>query len=211
MVHADSEVAATDAAVVAVGSQARRLIIADLSHAPATHPASEMNARMLRVIPRMTYVLGTVTPYPAAPGEPDTGVRDTIKFSGVMIVTDSSTMKDSTASAGVHPAAFGAFPRLFTLVRDAHLLELREAVRRATSTPAAVYQIQERGFIRENYFADLVVFDPQTISDRATFEKPNQYPVGIEYVIVNGVVELTPRGLTGSRAGSRLLRRSAGR
>ena len=55
------------------------------------------------------------------------------------------------------------------------------------------------------------MFDPQTISDRATFEKPNQYAVGIEYVIVNGVVELTPRGLTGSRAGSRLLRRPASR
>jgi N-acyl-D-amino-acid deacylase len=211
MVHADSEVAATDDAIVAVGSQARRLIIADLSHAPASHPASEMITRILRVIARMTYVLGTMTPYPPAPGEPDTAVRETMKFGGTMIVTDSGTMKDSTAAAGVHPAAFGAFPRLFALVRDAHLIELREAVRRATSTPATLYQIQERGFVRENYFADLVVFDPQTISDRATFEKPNQYAVGIEYVIVNGVVELTPRGLTGSRAGSRLLRRPASR
>ena len=211
MVHADSEAAATDEAMVAVGAQARRLIIADLSHALSNHPASEITARMLRVIARMTYVLGTVTPYPSAPGEADAAVQEIMKFSGALIVTDSGTMRDSTAEAGVHPAAFGAFPRLFALVRDAHLLELREAVRRTTSTPATLYQIQERGFVRENYFADLVVFDPQTISDRATFEKPNQYPAGIEYVMVNGVVELTPRGVTGSRAGSRLLRRPPSR
>ena len=211
MVHADSEAAATDAAMVAVGSQARRLIIADLSHAQSNHPASEITARMLRVIAQMTYVLGTLTPYPPSRGEADAAVQEIMKFSGALIVTDSRTMKDSIAETGVHPAAFGAFPRLFALVRDAHLLELREAVRRATSTPATLYQIQERGFVRENYFADLVVFDPQTISDRATFEKPNQYPAGIEYVIVNGVVELTPRGVTGSRAGSRLLHRPASR
>jgi len=205
MVRADSDVAATDDAMVAVGSRARRLIIADLSHSPATHPAAELIARILRVIPRMTYVLGTVTPYPPASGEADTAVRETVKFGGALVVTDSGTAKDSTAAAGLHPAGFGAFPRLFALVRDAHLIELREAVRRATSTPATLYQIEQRGYIRENYFADLVVFNPQTISDRATFEKPSQYPVGIEYVIVNGVVELTPRGLTGSRAGSRLV------
>jgi len=77
--------------------------------------------------------------------------------------------------------------------------------------PASVFQIQQRGIIREGYYADLVVFDARTVADRATFEQPNQYPTGIDYVIVNGVVTLTPKGLTGSRPGTRLLHRPPGR
>ena len=149
--------------------------------------------------------VGTLTPYASAKGESDAAIRQALRFGGTLVVTDAQTMKDSTRAADTQPAAFGAFPRLFALARDAQVTELRDAIRRVTSTPATLYQLQQRGYIRENYFADLVVFDPQTIADRATFEKPNQYPVGIDYVIVNGVVELTPRGTTGARAGSRLV------
>src|SRR4029077_18595450 len=92
------------------------------------------------------------------------------------------------------PAAFGAFPRLLgQLSRDEHLVDFREAIRRNTSGVASVFRIAQRGIIRENYFADLVVFDPRTIADRATFEQPNQYPAGIDYVLVNGVVVVTPK------------------
>ena len=76
---------------------------------------------------------------------------------------------------------------------------------------ASIFQIAQRGIIRENLFADIVVFDERAIADRATFEKPNQYPAGIEYVIVNGVVALSPKGLTGSRPGSRLVHGAATR
>ena len=71
---------------------------------------------------------------------------------------------------------------------------------------ASIFQIPQRGIIRENYFADIVVFDERAIADRATPDKPNEYPAGIDYVIVNGVVASTPKGLTGSRPGHRLTR-----
>ncbi|HTI42898.1 MAG TPA: amidohydrolase family protein [Vicinamibacterales bacterium] len=204
MIHSDSTIAASDDALVSVGSQVRRLIVADISHAPG-QAVAEMVARLSRAIARNVPAVGTLTPYASAKGESDAAIRQALRFGGTLVVTDAKTMKDSTSAADTQPAAFGAFPRLFALARDAQVTELRDAIRRVTSTPATLYQLQQRGYIRENYFADLVVFDPQTIADRATFEKPNQYPVGIDYVIVNGVVELTPRGITGARAGSRLV------
>ena len=90
-------------------------------------------------------------------------------------------------------------------MRDEKVFELNEAVRRMTSLAASQFNIPRRGILREGFYADVVVFDPATIIDRATFEKPHQYPVGIEYVIVNGVVTVTPKGHTGARAGRRLL------
>jgi hypothetical protein len=204
MIHADSAIADSEEALVSIGSQVRRLIIADVSNA-SNRPLSDAIARMTRVIARQVPVVGTLTPYAPTPGDSETALRDALRFGGSLVVTDSATMKDSTAPADTHPAAFGAVPRLLALARVAHVTELRDAIRRVTSTPATLYQLQQRGYIRENYFADLVVFNPETIADRATFDKPNQYPVGIEYVIVNGVVEVTPRGITGARAGSRLV------
>ena len=189
---------------MAVGGHAHRIVIAGLSRAPADHPASEMIGRMLRAAPRNVYVYGTMTPYALAAGEPETAVRETAKFGGVLIGTDTAAVRASSTPADTAPAAFGAFPRLVgPYVRDG-VLELREAIRRATSVPASVFQIQQRGIIRENYYADLVIFDARTVADRATFEQPNQYPTGIDYVIVNGVVTMTPRGLTGSRPGHAL-------
>jgi N-acyl-D-amino-acid deacylase len=101
----------------------------------------------------------------------------------------------------------GAFPQLLgRMVRDEHLMELKEAIRRSTSLPATVFNVPQRGILRENYFADIVVFDPATIADRSTSAEPNQYPTGIDYVLVNGVVTITPRGRTGARPGYGLLR-----
>jgi N-acyl-D-aspartate/D-glutamate deacylase len=61
--------------------------------------------------------------------------------------------------------------------------------------------IGERGLLRERYFADIVVFDPATVKDTATYEQPHQYPIGIEHVVVNGVPVVDPKGLTGARPG----------
>jgi N-acyl-D-amino-acid deacylase len=106
-----------------------------------------------------------------------------------------------------HPRAYGTFPRVLgRYVREQKVIEVREAVRRMTSLAAAQYKIRLRGIIRQGYYADLVVFDAARVVDMATYEKPHQYPVGIDYVIVNGVVTITPKGHTGARAGRRLLR-----
>jgi N-acyl-D-aspartate/D-glutamate deacylase len=99
------------------------------------------------------------------------------------------------------------FPRVLGhYVREQHVIELREAVRRMTSVPAGQFKIAQRGLLRQGFHADVVVFDPQTVGDRATYEKLYEYPAGIDYVIVNGVITVTPKGHTGARAGRRLVR-----
>ncbi len=88
-----------------------------------------------------------------------------------------------------HPRLYGTFPRVLgRYVRDEGLLSLEEAVRRMTSLPARTFRLADRGEVREGAWADLVVFDPDTIADTATYEEPRQYPRGIAAVIVNGQV-----------------------
>jgi len=90
-----------------------------------------------------------------------------------------------------HPRTYGTFPRLLGhYVREQGLLSLEEAVAKMTSRPAAKLGLRDRGRIAPGLAADLVVFDPNTIADRATYQHPHQYPAGIHYVIVNGILEL---------------------
>jgi N-acyl-D-amino-acid deacylase len=90
-----------------------------------------------------------------------------------------------------HPRWYGTFPRVLGLYsREKGILELEEAIRKMTSMPAKRIGLPKRGQIEMGWFADLVVFDPETIIDRATFQEPHQYPVGIEWVLVNGQIAL---------------------
>lgn len=136
-------------------------------------------------------------------------IRTAMQYGVVMFGTGTAAMRPA-GEAGEprpHPAAYGTFPRVLgRYVREQHVLELPEAVRRMTSLPAGQFNIAQRGLLRPGFYADVVVFDPQTVSDRATGETLHQYPIGIEYVIVNGVITVTPKGHTGARAGRRLIR-----
>jgi len=86
-----------------------------------------------------------------------------------------------------HPRAFGTYPRIFRrYVREKKVLTLEEAVKKCTSVPASRLGLKDRGVLAPGKVADLVVFDPLTIEDRATYEEPRQYPAGIHYVFVNG-------------------------
>jgi N-acyl-D-amino-acid deacylase len=90
-----------------------------------------------------------------------------------------------------HPRAYGNFARLLgKYVREEKLLPLEKAIRKLTNLPAANLGLDRRGLLRQGYFADVVVFDPKTIIDRATYEKPHQYAVGVRHVFVNGVAVL---------------------
>jgi len=101
-----------------------------------------------------------------------------------------------------HPRGYGTFARLLGMyVRDEQVISLEEAVRRLTSLPAANLGIRRRGSLQAGFFADVVVFDPATIADRATFEKPHQYAVGVQHVFVNGEAVLLNGGPTGARPG----------
>ena len=87
-----------------------------------------------------------------------------------------------------HPRAYGNFARVLGLyVREQKLLPLEAAVRKLTHLPATNLGLEGRGLLREGYFADVVVFDPKTVIDRATYETPHQYAVGVRHVLVNGV------------------------
>src|SRR5207249_4635510 len=104
-----------------------------------------------------------------------------------------------------HPRAYGNFARLLgKYVREERLLSLTEAIRKLTHLPATNLGLDRRGLLREGYFADVVVFDPQTIADRATYEKPHQYAVGVRHVFVNGVQVLKDGEHTGAKPGRAL-------
>lgn len=107
-----------------------------------------------------------------------------------------------------HPRNFGTFPRVLGVyVREAGVLRLEDAVRKMTSLNAAKLGIPDRGLLRPGQFADLALFDPDKVIDRATYEQPFQYPEGIEYVVVNGQVVLERGKPTGAKPG-RAVRRA---
>jgi dihydroorotase/N-acyl-D-amino-acid deacylase len=88
-----------------------------------------------------------------------------------------------------HPRHFGTYPRVLgKYVREEGVMSFEEAVRKMTSFPAQRYGILDRGLLRPGMYADITLFDPATVIDKATFEEPHQYPVGMPYVVVNGKV-----------------------
>jgi N-acyl-D-amino-acid deacylase len=102
----------------------------------------------------------------------------------------------------VHPRAYGSFARLLgKYVRDEHVISLAEAVRRLSALPADNLSLRDRGHLAPGYFADVVVFDPATIRDVATFAKPHQYAIGVRDVFVNGVAVLRAGTHTGAKPG----------
>ena len=101
-----------------------------------------------------------------------------------------------------HPRAYGNFARLLgRYVRDEAVIPLEEAIRRLTSFPAENLKLERRGRLAPGYYADVVVFDPATIQDRATYERPHQYATGVRHVFVNGVAVLRDGEHTGATPG----------
>ena len=128
----------------------------------------------------------------------------------VMIGSDASAMAvDGLLAKGhPHPRTFGTFPRVLgKYVREEKVLQLEEAVYKMTGMPAARLKLWDRGLIRPGNKADLVCFDPDKIIDTATFDDPCQYPEGINWVMVNGVMAIEGGKHTGRIAG-KVLRRA---
>jgi len=128
-----------------------------------------------------------------------------------MIGTDSSArcFEGPTKQGKPHPRGFGTFPRLLgKYVREERLLSLTVAVHKATALAARTFGLSGRGMLKVGNFADIVVFDPEAIGDRATFEDPFQEPEGIAYVLVNGTAALWEGEVSGGCRG-KVLRRSS--
>jgi N-acyl-D-amino-acid deacylase len=125
----------------------------------------------------------------------------------VSIGSDAASMATEGAflKASTHPRAYGNVPRLLgKYVREEQVLPLEDAIYRLSGLPATNLGLDKRGFLRPEYFADVVIFDPKTIADRATFEKPHQYSVGVRDVLVNGVPVLKNGDHTGATPGRAL-------
>ena len=140
-------------------------------------------------------------------------VRRIMRHHLQMVGTDSgsSTTSGYMRRGKPHPRGYGTYPRILgRYVRELGVLRLEEAVRKMTSMPAQRFGILDRGLVRPGMRADITVFDPDTVIDKATYQDPHQFPEGIEYVVVNGRVTVDKGKYTGALAG-KTLRKSINR
>jgi len=134
-------------------------------------------------------------------------IRKQIKLPWVSFGSDAASMAPEPpfTKSSAHPRAYGNFARLLgKYVREEKVIPLEEAVRRLSGLPASNLELDRRGFLKEGMFADVVVFDPATIADRATFENPHQYATGVKHVFVNGTQVLKDGEHTGAKPGRAL-------
>ena len=135
----------------------------------------------------------------------DENVAMQLRRPWVVIGTDAEGFDPASATGLTHPRAYGSYPRLLgKYVREEHLLTLEDAIRKFSSGVAERLSISDRGLLRAGMYADVVVFDPNAIIDRATYEKPHQLSVGMREVFVNGVEVLRDGVHTGAKPGRAL-------
>jgi N-acyl-D-amino-acid deacylase len=143
------------------------------------------------------------------PAMSEQDVRDIMQDSGTMISSDGKAVSPQGRYAQIHPhpRCYGAFPRVLgRYVREKGVLNLPEAIRKMTSLPASRLGLKDRGTIAEEQAADIVIFNPKTVVDCATFQQPARFPQGIEYVFVNGDVVVEEGQHTGRYPGKLLKR-----
>ena len=134
----------------------------------------------------------------------DGDIERILKAPGTMIGSDGIP---GFGSAKVHPRMTGTFPRVLgRYAREKGVITLPEAIRKMTSLPAQTFGLYKKGLLRQGMDADLVIFDPDAIIDKSTFEDPSQHPEGIRWVIVNGEIAVEDGNITGASSG-KVLRR----
>ncbi|GAG00233.1 unnamed protein product, partial [marine sediment metagenome] len=122
-------------------------------------------------------------------GQGEEDIRRIMASPYQMIGTDGAGIPNLPALGAFHPRFYGTYPRILgKYVREEKILTLEDAIRRMTSFPAQRLGLKDRGLIREGMCADIVMFNPDTVIDKATFEDTHQFPEGIPHVIVNGVI-----------------------
>ena len=127
-------------------------------------------------------------------------VKRIMSHPNVMHASDGSTIEFGKAQP--HPRSYGTYPRILgRYVREENLIPLTESIRKMTSLPASVLGLHDRGMIKNNFWADLVIFDPNKIIDNATWENPHQFPSGISWVLVNGKIVIEKGEKSGKLTG----------
>jgi N-acyl-D-aspartate/D-glutamate deacylase len=140
-------------------------------------------------------------------------VQTIIRTPSVLVGSDGTSLAPYgiTGQGKPHPRFYGTFPRLLGhYVRDVGLLSLPQAIYKMTGGSAAALGLVDRGLLREGYHADITIFDPEQVADRATFDDPHQYAAGISTVIVNGTVVIDAGEHTGALPGQVLRRHPDG-
>ena len=140
-----------------------------------------------------------VVAFVARTGNPD-NIRTIVRHPAHMVGSDGLLTGDMP-----NPRTYGTFPYILgQFVREEQLLRLEEAVRKMTSIPAQRLGLKDRGILRDGMKADVVVFDPECVAARGTFENPKQFPVGIDHVLVNGQLVIDDGVQTGATPGRAL-------
>jgi N-acyl-D-amino-acid deacylase len=141
-------------------------------------------------------------------GMGDDDIAAILKFPACVVTTDSYTMDESsTLLKPHHPRGYGSFAKVLgQFVREEKILSLEDAIRKMTSLPATFLGLIDRGIVRPGAWADLTVFDPDSIKNLSSFGKPDRYPSGIEFVLVNGVIAVEEGERTEKLSGSVLQR-----
>lgn len=125
-----------------------------------------------------------------------------MRYKHAFIGSDGSSYRKRNEEDRTHPRSFGTFPRILgRYVRELKLLSLEEAISKMTYLPARKIGLTDRGIIKEGAYADITIFDPERIIDMADYDDPFRYPVGIEYVILNGSIVIEKSIYTNKRKG----------
>ena len=129
-------------------------------------------------------------------------IRKKIQIPWLSFCSDAGSYSDISKDFRTHPRAFGSFIRVLgKFSRDEQLITLQEAVRKLSGFPATNLGLRDRGFLKEGHYADIVIFDPETVTDKATFDAPLQFAEGMDHVFVNGIQVLENGNHTGAFPG----------
>jgi dihydroorotase/N-acyl-D-amino-acid deacylase len=132
----------------------------------------------------------------------ENNIRAQLREPWIKISTDAGAANPATDRSPVHPRTYGTYPRVLgKYVRDEKIIPLEDAIRKMSGAVAARLSISDRGLVREGFAADLVVFDPATVADRATFDQPHQFAAGVRHVFVNGTAVVSDGKVTGAKPG----------
>ena len=166
------------------------------------HINANVIAKMRTIVEQGTVIVNLPRELPQFDETTRADLYDQLAQPWMKFGTDAGGADPARSGALTHPRAYGTFPRILgKYVREERIMPLEEAIRKMTSAVADRLSIRDRGLLREGYFADVVLFNPATVGDVATYEQPHQVSLGVRWVLVNGTVVVREGEHTGALPG----------